>query len=715
MVQLDLDLFFTPIPKRITRLRDLAYNLWWAWHPEAQDLYAQIDPDLWELVYHNPVKFLREVRQRRLNQAAGNPTYLRQFDGVLADFDAYMGTPETWFTRYYPQAQNKTIAYFSAEFGLHEALPIYSGGLGILAGDHLKEASDMGLPLVAVGFIYPQGYFRQRIDRDGQQLAEYQKLHFVDVPAIPARTPAGDEVVVEVELAGRITYARVYRIQVGRTPLFLMDTDIHPNSEQNRELAARLYSGDEEIRLAQEVILGIGGVRVLRQLGITPTAWHLNEGHAAFLLLELMRELVSQGMPIHRAMQAVRTHTIFTTHTPAFSPNDAFPVQLIEKFFWRYWPQLGITHDEFMNLARQDQHWGPSFSMTALALNLTERANGVSKLHSHVARGMWQWLYPERNRDDVPIQTIANGIHTASWLAPELRQIYDAYLGLGWQDQLDDPAIWERIYDIPNDVLWSIRRRLKHNLVAFARERTRQRFQQLGYPPDVWPVLEEDALTIGFARRFAPYKRATLIFEDLERLKAMLNHPGRPVQLIFAGKAHPADAQGKQFIQAIQHYSRQPGFAGRVLFLEEYDIATARELVKGVDVWLNTPRRPFEASGTSGQKAALNGVPSISVLDGWWPEAYNQRNGWAIGEEWYRDQEDQDHNDARSLYQVLEADVIPYFYEQRDAAGVPVKWMHVCKEAIVTVAPYFNTRRMLIDYLQQCYLPAALTEGTDDR
>ncbi len=708
MTQLDLELFFTPIPKRIGRLRELAYNLWWTWHPEAQDLYSQIDPDLWELVYHNPVQFLRQVRQRRLDQAAGNPTYLRQFDSVLSDFDAYMDATDTWCTRQYPLTQGKTIAYFSAEFGLHESLPIYSGGLGILAGDHLKEASDIGLPLVAVGFIYPQGYFRQRLDREGRQLAEYQKLTFVDVPAIPARTPAGDEVVVEVELAGRLTYARVYRIQVGRTPLFVMDTDIHPNVEQNRELAARLYGGDHEIRLAQEVILGIGGVRALRQLGINPTAWHLNEGHAAFLLLELLRELVSQGMPIEQAMQQVRTHTIFTTHTPAPSHNDAFPINLIEKFFWRYWPQLGIGHEEFMNLARQDQSWGPTFSMTTLALNFTERANGVSKLHGHVARGMWQWLYPEKSRDEVPIQAISNGVHTSSWVAPELAQIYDAYLGIGWQDRLDDAALWERIYDIPNDVLWSIRRRLKHNLVAFARERTRQRFHLLRESPAIWPVLEEDALTIGFARRFAPYKRATLIFNDLERLKAILNNPGHPVQIIFAGKAHPGDEEGKRFIHDIYQFSLQPGFAGRVLFLEEYDIATAREMVKGVDVWLNTPRRPHEASGTSGQKASLNGVPNISVLDGWWPEAYNGNNGWAIGEEWYREPEVQDRNDARSIYQVLEDEVIPRFYDQRDAAGVPVQWITMCKEAIVTVAPYFSTRRMLVDYIQQFYLSATL-------
>lgn len=705
MIQLDLELFYTPTPKRIARLRELAYNLWWSWHPEAQDLYAQIDPDLWEQVYHNPVHFLREVRERRLEQAAGNPAYLQQFDAVIASFDAYMSVQETWFTRHYPTTHNSTIAYFCAEFGLHESLPIYSGGLGVLAGDHVKEASDMGLPLVTVGFIYPQGYFRQHIDQNGIQMAAYQKLNFVNVPVLPARTAVGNEVVVGVELAGRMTYAKVYRIQVGRVPLFLMDTDIHPNNEQNRELLARIYSGDEEMRIAQEVMLGIGGVRVLRQLGIRPSVWHLNEGHAAFLVLELMRELVAQGMIFEQAMQQVRQQVIFTTHTPVPSASDAFSAALIEKYFWRYWPQLGIGHDRFMNLARRDQNWGSTFSTTALALNCSGQCNAVSRLHSHVVRGMWQWLYPNKNRDDVPITAITNGIHTASWLAPELRQIYETYLGRDWEERLDDPDLWQRIYDVPDDVLWSIRRRLKYNLIAFVREHIRKRFQRLQRPPAVWPVLEEDALTIGFARRFVGYKRANLIFHDLERLKTILNNPGHPVQIIFAGKAHPSDEAGKRLIQEIYQLSLKPGLANRILVLEEYDIALSRELVRGVDVWLNTPRRPYEASGTSGQKASINGVPNISILDGWWPEAYNGRNGWAIGEERdYSIEEEQDWLDAQSLYDILEHAVIPLFYDRRDTAAVPIEWIGICKEAIVTVAPHFSTRRMLSEYARR-YVP----------
>ena len=706
------DLLFTPIPQRIARLRELAYNLWWSWHPEAQELYRQIDPELWEQDYHNPVDFLRDVRQRRLEAAAANPDYLRRYDQVLDSFDHYMSAHDTWFARTYPAARGQMIAYFSAEFGLHESLPIYSGGLGVLAGDHAKEASDLGLPFVGVGFLYPQGYFRQRLDPSGWQEAIYTKLNFADVAATPAITPDGHEVVVEVELPGRTIYAKVYRIQVGRVSLFLMDTDIHPNSPQDRELSARLYGGNQEMRVAQEIVLGIGGVRALRQLGIAPTVWHMNEGHSAFLVLELARELVQQGMAFAEAVRAIRTRTVFTTHTPVPAGNDAFPLPLIEKYFWQYWPQLGLNRDEFVNVALQQQSWGPTFAMTVLALRLSERHNGVSKLHGQVARGMWHWLYPDRQPDEVPITSITNGVHTATWLAPEMRRLFEAYMGHDWEEHLDDVARWQQIYEIPDDVLWETHRTLKRQLVAFARERARQRHLQLGTPPVVWPVLDEEALTIGFARRFATYKRATLIFKDIERLKAILNRNDRPVQIIFAGKAHPADDPGKLLIQQVYQLSQQPGFAGKILFLEEYDMYVARRLVQGVDVWLNTPRRPHEASGTSGQKASLNGAPNISILDGWWPEAYNGRNGWAIGEEReYANQDEQDWNDAQQLYHVLEHEVVPLFYE-RGQDGIPHGWLARSKEAIATIAPVFSTRRMVKEYTSRMYMPAA---GLDEQ
>jgi starch phosphorylase len=707
MVRLESEILFTPVPDRITRLRELAYNLWWAWHPEAQELFRTIDPDLWELDYHNPVDFLRDVRQRKLEEAASSPAYLKQYDAVLKSFDAYMGAKKTWYTRHYPDAKGEQIAYFSAEFGLHESLPIYSGGLGILSGDHVKEASDMALPFVAVGFIYPQGYFRQRIDPSGWQNAEYNKINFADVPAIPALDPDGREVVVEVELPGRTIYAKVYKFQVGRVALCLMDTDIHPNSPQDRQLSARLYGGDQEMRISQELVLGIGGVRALRRLGYKPTVWHMNEGHSAFLVLELCRELVTQGVDFDDAMRQIRSSCVFTTHTPVPAGNDAFPLPLIEKFFWSYWPQLNLTRDEFMSIALQEQQWGPTFAMTALALRLSDHHNGVSKLHGHVARGMWQWLYPGKSQDEVPITAITNGVHSASWLAPALRELYNAYLGKSWEDNIDDPKVWQKVYQIPDAVLWNTRQKLKQELIAFARTRIAQHHAHLGQPAPIWPVLEEGILTIGFARRFATYKRATLLFKDVERLKYLLNRPDKPIQILFAGKAHPKDDPGKHFIQAVYQLAQQPGLAGRIVFLEEYDMAVGRALTQGVDVWLNNPRRPYEASGTSGMKASLNGAPNCSILDGWWPEAYNGKNGWAIGEEReYANQDEQDWNDAQSLYHLLEHEIAPRFYENRDAAGVPTAWVQICKEAIATVAPAFSMRRMLADYVKELYLPA---------
>ena len=708
MIRLENEILFTPIPERIARLRELAYNLWWTWHPEAQELYRQIDHDLWELDYHNPVDVLRDVRQRKLEAAATNPAYLKSYDAVLKDFDAYMGAPQTWYRRHYPEAQGVQIAYFSAEFGLHESLPIYSGGLGILSGDHVKEASDMGLPFVAVGFIYPQGYFRQRLDQSGWQLAEYNKMNFADVPAIPALDPEGREVVVEVELPGRTIYAKVYKFQVGRVELLLMDTDIHPNSPLDRELSARLYGGDQEMRLSQELVLGIGGVRALRSLGYQPTVWHMNEGHSAFLVLELCRELVNQGLEMDEAMRRVKAQSVFTTHTPVPAGNDAFPQPLIEKFFWSYWPQLNLTRDEFMAIALQDQQWGPTFAMTVLALRVAAYHNGVSKLHGHVARGMWQWMYPGTNQDDVPITAITNGVHTATWLAPELRELYAAYLGKNWEDYLDDPQVWRKVFQIPDEVLWQTRQKLKRQLVAFARARLTAHYRRLGLPEPVTPVLEEGVLTLGFARRFATYKRATLIFKDVERLKHLLNRPDQPIQIIFAGKAHPRDDPGKLFIQQVYQLAQQPGLAGRIVFLEEYDMAVGRAMTQGVDVWLNNPRRPYEASGTSGMKASLNGAPNCSILDGWWPEAFNGKNGWAIGEEReFSNLEEQDWHDAQSLYHLIEDELVPRFYAGRDANGVPTAWVQLCKEAIATVAPAFSMRRMLADYMAQLYMPAA--------
>ncbi len=700
------DLLFTPIPARINRLRDIAYNYWWAWNPNATDLFNRIDPQLWESIYHNPVQFLRNVRQRNLIAAANNPTWLADYDAVVVAFDAYMNRKDTWFKRTYP-TEKSTIAYFSAEFGLHESLPIYSGGLGILAGDHIKEASDLDLPLVAVGFIYPQGYFRQRLDHSGWQEALYSKMSFADIPARPALTPDGNEVVVDVELPGRTIYAKVYHLQIGRMSLYLLDTDIHPNSPADRDLSARLYGGDHELRVAQELVLGVGGVRALRQMGIAPAVWHMNEGHSAFLVLELAREYVAQGVPFMQAFDMVRDQAVFTTHTPVPAGNDAFSLDLIDKYFAKFWDQLGISRDAFMNIAMQQQSWGPSFAMTVLALRLSEMHNGVSKLHGQVARSMWQWLYPGKSNDEVPITSVTNGIHTSSWLAPTMRNLFDRTLGADWYEHLDNPATWQALKSSDDGEFWQARLSLKRTLVEFVRERLAQRHTRLGFPPVAWPMFDDTILTIGFARRFATYKRATLLFKDADRLKAILNNPARPIQMVFAGKAHPADEPGKHFIQDVYRRSQEPGFAGRIIFLEEYDMCVARALVQGVDVWLNTPRRPYEASGTSGQKASLNGIPNLSILDGWWPEAYDGTNGWAIGtEQEYDNLDAQDWDDAQHLYQLLETEVAPAYYD-RDASGVSARWVAIAKAAIMTCAPKFSTQRMLKEYVNRLYLPVA--------
>ena len=700
------DLLFTPIPARINRLRDIAYNYWWAWNPNATDLFNRIDSQLWESIYHNPVQFLRNVRQRNLIAVANNPTWLADYDAVVVAFDAYMNRKDTWFKRTYP-TEKSTIAYFSAEFGLHESLPIYSGGLGILAGDHIKEASDLDLPLVAVGFIYPQGYFRQRLDHSGWQEALYSKMSFADIPARPALTPDGNEVVVDVELPGRTIYAKVYHLQIGRMSLYLLDTDIHPNSPADRDLSARLYGGDHELRVAQELVLGVGGVRALRQMGIAPAVWHMNEGHSAFLVLELAREYVAQGVPFMQAFDMVRDQAVFTTHTPVPAGNDAFSLDLIDKYFAKFWDQLGISRDAFMNIAMQQQSWGPSFAMTVLALRLSEMHNGVSKLHGQVARSMWQWLYPGKSNDEVPITSVTNGIHTSSWLAPTMRNLFDRTLGADWYEHLDNPATWQALKSSDDGEFWQARLSLKRTLVEFVRERLAQRHTRLGFPPVAWPMFDDTILTIGFARRFATYKRATLLFKDADRLKAILNNPARPIQMVFAGKAHPADEPGKHFIQDVYRRSQEPGFAGRIIFLEEYDMCVARALVQGVDVWLNTPRRPYEASGTSGQKASLNGIPNLSILDGWWPEAYDGTNGWAIGtEQEYDNLDAQDWDDAQHLYQLLENEVAPAYYD-RDDSGVSARWVAIAKAAIMTCAPKFSTQRMLKEYVNRLYLPVA--------
>ena len=695
-----------PLPQAISRLHELAYNLWWTWNPDAQELYELIDNELWERVSENPVRFLRTVSLQRLQDAACEHDYVQKYMSVFQRFDSYMAKDvDTWFKRSYPGKGNELIAYFSAEFGLHEALPIYSGGLGILSGDHCKEASDMGLPFVGVGFLYPQGYFTQQINAKGGQEAIYEKIDFSEVPATQAVDADGNPVVVHVDLPGRTVYAKVWKIQVGRVKLYLMDTDVEQNAQQDRELSARLYGGDNEMRISQEYVLGIAGVRTLRALGYEPTVWHMNEGHSAFLSLERIRELVQGGMGFDEAAEIVRAGNIFTTHTPVAAGHDAFPLELVDKFFWQYWGQMGIDRERFLALARHEQGWGAEFSMTVLAFRMSAYHNGVSALHGKVSRRMWGHLWPGTPEEQVPIGHITNGVHTESWLAPEKRALYDRYFGVEWLGEVDCLSAWREIERVPEEELMAAHQACKEKLIGFLRSRLKR--QQLRFGEGHWKVARLDsvfdpkALTLGFARRFATYKRATLIFRDKERLRRILNDPQRPVQIVFAGKAHPADDFGKAFIERIYRLSQERGFFGKIAIVENYDINVARHLVGGVDVWLNTPRRPLEASGTSGQKAAINGAPNFSVLDGWWREGYAADNGWAIGEEReYKDEDTQDEADALSLYTILEDEIVPEYYDHRSA------WTGRMRKAIGSCGPQFSMRRMLAEYTRSLYVPA---------
>jgi starch phosphorylase len=698
------------LPRRINRLGELAYNLWWTWQPEAQRLFSRMDNDLWERLSHNPIRLLRELERSILNVAAQDKNYLDRYDRVFQAFDEYLQKKDTWSDRSHPELTNQPVAYFSMEFGLHETLPIYSGGLGVLAGDHLKEASDLGLPLAAVGIMYGQGYFSQRITEDGWQEAVNNPMNFDDLAVLPVIDEDGKLVIVEVEMPDRMIRLRIWEVRVGRVPLFLLDSNVDGNTEDDRILSARLYWSDLDKRIMQELLLGVGGVRALRALGYNPQVWHMNEGHAAFLILERARELVAAGHSFQEAIETTRGQNIFTTHTPVPAGNDEFPLWLVDRYLSAGWPQLGLTREEFIDLARHQMPWGESFSMGVLALRYSKGRNAVSELHGHVARRMWNFLWPDAEPDEVPITYVTNGVHTSNWMARRLQLLLGKYLGEDWMDHLDEPELWVRLNDLPAEELWAVRQHLKRKMSFYMRDRVRDRWRKGGFHPvqvvASGVLLNPYALTIGFARRFATYKRASLILSDVERLFELINRPNRPVQIIYAGKAHPADDPGKRLIQDIYRTVKLAENGGRIMFLEDYDMNVARYLVQGVDVWLNTPRRPLEASGTSGMKAGINGALNFSILDGWWREAYNGRNGWAIGEDREPDApEIQDPADVESLYSTLENEIIPVYYE-RDAAGVPREWIERVKESIRTVTPQFSTRRMVKEYVQRLYLPS---------
>jgi starch phosphorylase len=709
-VQSEIPSLSAKIPPRIARLEELAYNFWWSWHREARDLFKMLDYPLWRSTGHNPVKMLREVSPEQLEELAADPLFLRQYDAVSMALDADLSNGHLWFPDQHPDLMARPIAYFSAEFGLHQSLPNYAGGLGVLAGDHCKEASDIGLPFVAVGFLYEMGYFRQRITAAGWQEAIYPRFKTEEVAIREASSDDGECIFVPVEVGDRTVQLQVWHVQVGRTRLYLMDADHDRNAPWDRELTTRLYGGDQEMRIQQEIVLGIGGVRVLRALNIDPAVFHLNEGHSAFLVLERTRELVEAGRSFDEARQIVQETSVFTTHTPVAAGHDVFPFHLVEKYFHTYWPRLGLDREQFLDLAccEDDRH---GFNMTLLALRTCGQCNGVSRLHGEVSRRMWQSVWPDRPVEQVPIGHVTNGIHVPAWIGGAVNKVYRKYVGPDWVERHDDPVLWERILDAPDAELWAAHLHLKRKLMTLIRERARRRrIEGLMNPEQVLcagTFLDPDALVIGFARRFATYKRATLLLHDLERLKRLLHDRYRPVQFIFCGKAHPADEGGKRLIQQIYNTAKDPAMGGRIAFIEDYDMQVARYLVQGVDVWLNNPRRLYEASGTSGQKAAANGIPNLSVLDGWWAEGYSGANGWVIdpGEQ-TDDPAAQDTADADALYRVLESEVVPLFYK-RDADDVPRGWVQVMKEAIRTTVPVFCTRRMVKEYTERFYVPAA--------
>ncbi len=698
------------LPRRISRLGKLAYNMWWTWNPDSQRLFSRIDKELWDKVNHNPVLFLRQVERAKLNAVTNNRYYLEFYDRIMRAFDEYMNNDATWFNKTYPDLLNRPIAYFSMEYGIHEIFPIYAGGLGVLSGDHVKEASDLGLPFFAVGLFYSEGYFIQRITEDGWQEAQY-KTHALD--ELPIRAVLNEHdvpVTVSVELPGRDVIARIWEMRVGRVPLYLLDTNIPQNAPEDRTLSARLYSSDLDIRISQEILLGIGGLRALRTLGYNPRVFHMNEGHSAFLLLERIREMIEAGHSFDTAAEIVSRSNVFTTHTPVPAGNDEFALWLVDKYFSNLWPELQLTHDQFVDLARHTVAWGDAFSMPVLALRFSKGRNAVSELHGRVARNMWHFMWQAKPVDEVPITHITNGIHSDTWIARRLGHLFDRYLGADWRESIDDPEVWEQVMNIPDEQLWHVRRHLKRKFVAYISERSRKQWLR----GDTHPVqilaggvlLDPYALTIGFARRFAPYKRANLILSDLDRLTNLLNRPGMPVQIIFAGKSHPDHEGGKLLIQEVYRAVKRSDSGGRLVFLEDYDMSLARYLVQGVDVWLNTPRRPNEASGTSGQKAALNGVLNFSVLDGWWREGFNGLNGWAIGEDIdYASTQEQDEADTNSLYDTLENEIIPLYYTERSSDGLPGDWILRMKESIRTLAPQFSMRRMVKEYAEQLYLP----------
>ncbi len=700
------------LPSRISRLLELANNLWWSWHEEGRQIFRSLDYGLWRTSGHNPVKQLRSISPEKLEDAARDPVFLELYDMVMSNFDKEMSGPHEWCGQTNPAKPDGQIAYFSAEYAIHNSLPIYAGGLGVLAGDICKECSDRGLPFVAVGFMYPQGYFKQHISSEGDQQEDYIQLDFDDAPISPCAWPYGCGPLVPVELADRQIYVKVWQVHVGRVSLYLMDTNVEENRPEDRLLSARLYTADPEERLRQLIVLGVGGVRALRELHIQPVVWHANEDHTAFMMLERLRIERANGTSWDSAVEKIRKSTVFTTHTPVSAGHHVFSFQLMDHYA-HLWKNLGIDRETFLKLG-QFQGFSPEkFNLTAFAFRLSGQSNAVSKLHGKITRKMWHVLWPDKPEDQVPILSITNGVHLPSWQAPEIGALSEKYLGLELIQKQDLDTYWKRFDEVPDEELWQARQTLKTRLINTIQDRAQLRWTQNAVTTQqviaMGSLLDPYALTIAFARRFTEYKRPYLLLSDIERLKRIITDAERPVQLIFAGKSHPADYMSKQLLKKVYQATLDKGFQGRIAFVEDYDLNLSRELVRGVDVWLNTPRRLQEACGTSGMKASMNGVLNLSVRDGWWDEGYNGKNGWAIDNFRGGTPEEEDKSDAETLYNLLENEISPLFYD-RDRHGVPHQWIKFVKEAIKTVTPSFNACRMMKEYTQEMYLPASEQE-----
>lgn len=709
------------LPYSLRFLADLAFNFWWSWSFERLSIFRRINFEQWEQYHHNPVKLLENVSQERLTQLATDPDYCKQVAALAKKFEQYMQATDTWATQVVPQITNQQpVAYFCIEYGIEHCLPTYAGGMGILAAEHLKSASDLGLPLVGVGLLYHQGSFHQRINTDGLQKEYYLNYQFDELPLELCKDAQGEALTITVKICDRQVKAQIWQVRVGRVNLYLLDTNRQDNEQIDRMLTNQLYGSGEDTRIAQEYLLGIGGVAALQHLGLQPQIYHLNEGHAAFALLEIARQLMKNtGKSFDQVKDIVCSQCVFTTHTPVPAGHDTFPSEQIDRYFGHYWHQLGLSKAEFMQLGSKHSADGEEpFNMTALALKLTRSANGVSKLNGEVCRQMWSTLYPNRPVEEVPIGNITNGIHARTWTAPLMAKLYSQYLREDWAAHVTDAQMWSKVDEIPERELWYLHQLLKERLITYTRSKVQQARANQEESPEARSttehLLDPNVLTIGFARRFSSYKRGDLIIHDPERARAIFSNPERPIQMIIAGKAHPADEESKHIIQKLIKWSQQAGVQNRLIFIEDYDIHIAKKLVQGVDLWLNTPRRPHEASGTSGQKAAFNGALNCSVLDGWWAEAYQTGtdgkglNGWAIGADLpdLDDADAQNQRDAESLYQLLLEEIIPCYYDQ-DEEGIPQAWIQKMRASIKAIAPHFNTDRMVAEYVTQVYFPTA--------